>query len=309
MRVVNKSFSKIENKYFLSVFALKGKAYYALPMTKTEHIENVKQAAEKIKSLAGDIVPKTAFVLGSGLGVLADEVEDKVVIPYADLPGFPVPTVEGHAGEIVLGRMGGKDVLFLNGRVHTYETNDFYPLKTLIRTVRMLGIENLFLSSASGSLRDEIAPGQIMIIRDHINMMGINPLIGDNDDEFGPRFPPMGNAWDADLREKLLQTAKQENIALHSGVFIGFRGPTFETPAEIKMARSLGADAVGMSSVPECILARHCGLKVMGCAVITNFGAGMSDEELSHAQTLEGSALAADSFKKLLRSFIFNYLP
>ena len=192
----------------------------------------------------------------------------------------------------------------MRGRKHFYETDDAYPLKTMVRTVKALGIEILFLSNAAGSLQESVLPGSLMMITDHINFMGLHPLVGPNDADFGPRFPPMTHAWDPILSGKLAETAQAEHIPLHEGVYMAFRGPSFETPAEIKMAQKWGADAVGMSSVPDCIIARHCGLRVVGCSCITNLGAGMSDENLSHAHTLENAAKGAGDFEKLVTAFV-----
>jgi xanthosine phosphorylase len=220
------------------------------------------------------------------------------------LPGFPVLTVQGHAGEIIGGMLAGKPVIALKGRKHFYETDDPDPLKTMIRSLKVLGVEILFISNAAGSLREDSPVGSLMAITDHINFMGLNPLTGLNDDIFGPRFPPMKDAYEPALRHTLGKAADATGITLHQGVYMAFRGPTFETPAEIRMAQTLGADAVGMSSVPDCIIARHCGLRVVGCSCITNMGAGLSDESLSHAHTLENAQKAAQGFEKLVAKFI-----
>jgi len=272
------------------------------------HENNVANAAQILRDRMGDFSPKLALILGSGIGGFSEEIDNAVTISYSDLPGFPVLAVEGHTSEVIIGKIGNTDVLCLKGRKHLYESHDFTPLKTLIRTMQAIGIKTMFSTSASGSLRTNMQPGSIMAIADHINFMGINPLIGPNDDTFGPRFPAMDNAWDTDLRASLHKAAKDIDVHLDEGVYIGFRGPTFETPAEIKMAQVLGADAVGMSSVPECILARHCGMTMIGCAVITNLGAGLSDEKLSHDHTLEGAKLATENLTKLIKHFIANYV-
>ncbi len=264
----------------------------------------VENAKAQILKLIGPRRPTLALMLGSGLGSLADQAENAVEISYSDIDGFPVPSVAGHDGKMVFGTLNGRDVLFLKGRVHAYETSDFTAYKNLIRTVKALGIETLFTTSASGSLHTDMPPGSIMMIADHINFMGINPMLGQNDDDIGPRFPDMGDAWGRDLREKIISTAKDQGINLHQGVYMAFRGPCFETPAEIKMARTLGGDAVGMSAVPENIIANHCGLKVAGCAVITNLGAGMLDEKLSHDHTLAGAKLAYDNLVKLITNVV-----
>lgn len=231
-------------------------------------------------------------------------MQGAVKISYKDLPGFPIPTIIGHSGELIAGKLNGVDVIALKGRKHFYETNDPYPLKTMIRAMKAVGVETLFISNAAGSLKKEFGVSQLMLITDHINYMAVNPLIGANDDDFGPRFPPMTDAWDPELRKKLKDAAKKTGVKLHEGVYIAFRGPTFETPAEIRMAITLGAQAVGMSSVPDCIIARHCGLKVVGCSLLTNMGAGLSDEKLSHAHTLEMAARGAADFEKLVTEFV-----
>lgn len=269
-----------------------------------QHKKNVELSKGLILSRLGDLKPKIAIILGSGLGALGDKVHGAVRIAYKDLPGFPIPTIVGHSGELIAGKLNGVDVIALKGRKHFYETNDPYPLKTMIRAMKAVGVETLFVSNAAGSLRKDIKVSELMCIDDHINWMGMNPLVGANDDDFGPRFPPMTDAWDPELRAKLKAAARKVNVPLHEGVYIAFRGPMFETPAEIRMAITLGAQAVGMSSVPDCVIARHCGLKVVGCSLITNMGAGLSDEKLSHAHTLENAARGAENFEKLVTEFV-----
>ena len=270
-------------------------------MTEMEaHQENVRLSAAKITDACAGLQPKLAIMLGSGLGGLAAQVEHPVTLAYRDLPGFPVLTVAGHAGTLIIGRLGGVPVIVLNGRKHFYETGDAYPLKTMLRAVRTAGVETLFLSNAAGSLRPHLKVSELMLITDHINFLGLNPLVGPNDEAFGPRFVPLGNAWDRDLGAKIKTAARAEGIALHEGVYLAFRGPSFETAAEIRMAQGWGADAVGMSSVPECIISRHCGLKVAGVSCITNMGQGLSDEVLSHAHTLANAAKGAEDFERLV---------
>ncbi len=268
------------------------------------HTQNVECARDIILGKIGAHHPKVAVILGSGLGGLSDRLKYPVSIPYRELPGFPAMTVAGHRGEVVAGNLNGVEVITLRGRTHFYETDNAYPLKTMIRTMKAIGVETLFLSNAAGSLRPEIKTGELMMITDHINYMGFHPLVGPNDDIFGPRFPPMGDAWDPALAKKLKEAAQQQGIPLHEGVYVAFRGPSFETPAEIRMAQKMGGDAVGMSSVPDCIIARHCGLKVVGCSCITNMGAGLSDEKLSHEHTLENAKRGADNFEKLVAAFV-----
>lgn len=264
------------------------------------HVANVQRSAEIVRAALGGLAPKLAIVLGSGLGGLAARVDAAVTVPYADLPGFPVLTVQGHTGALVAGLLNGVPAIVLKGRKHFYETDDPYPLKTMVRTLRAVGVETLFLSNAAGSLRPNIGVSQLMLITDHINFLGLNPLTGANDETFGPRFFGMTDAWDQALSAKITAAAQHEMIPLHRGVYLAFRGPSFETPAEIRMAQSWGADAVGMSSVPECLIARHCGLKVVGVSCITNMGAGLSDENLSHAHTLENAAKGAADFERLV---------
>ncbi|HEX9781252.1 MAG TPA: purine-nucleoside phosphorylase [Opitutaceae bacterium] len=264
------------------------------------HLENVGRSVQRITEAAAGLSPRIAIVLGSGLGGLADRLEKPVSVSYRELAGFPVLTVAGHAGMLVAGRLNEVPVIVLNGRKHFYETSDPYPLRTMIRAVKGAGVEVLFLSNAAGSLRPHIKVSELMLISDHINFLGLNPLTGPNDDSFGPRFVPMGDAWDPQLSDRIKAVARENGIALHEGVYMAFRGPSFETPAEIRMARAWGADAVGMSSVPECLIARHCGLKVVGVSCITNMGAGLSDEKLSHAHTLENAARGAAGFEKLV---------
>lgn len=265
-----------------------------------QHVENVRQSAAKIAAACGSLAPKIALILGSGLGGLAAKVQDAVAIAYRDLPGFPILTVAGHAGQLIVGKLDGVPVIVLNGRKHFYETTDAYPLKTMIRAVKAAGVETLFLSNAAGSLRAHIGVSQLMLITDHINFLGLNPLTGPNDDAFGPRFFPVSDAWDPGLRAKIKAVAQREGVTLHEGVYVAFRGPSFETPAEIRMAQGWGGDAVGMSSVPDCLIARHCGLKVAGVSCITNMGAGLSDEHLTHAHTLENASRGAAAFEKLV---------
>ena len=268
------------------------------------HAENVRQSAAKITAALGGLKPKIAIILGSGLGGLAAKIENPVTLAYGELPGFPVLTVAGHAGQVILGRLNGVPVIVLNGRKHFYETSDAYPLKTMIRAVQAAGAEVLFLSNAAGSLRAPIKVSELMLITDHINFLGLNPLVGPNDEAFGPRFVPVTDAWDADLRAKIKAAAKQHNIILHEGVYMAFRGPSFETPAEIRMAQLWGADAVGMSSVPDCLIARHCGLRVAGVSCITNMGAGLSVEKISHAHALENAARGAGAFERLVATAV-----
>lgn len=266
---------------------------------------NPKKSAEIIKSRAPNFVPKIGIILGSGLGAVAAEIKNPVTINYADLPGFIVTNVQGHAKTMHLGMLRGVPVVCLEGRTHFYEgEGSIDSIRTIIRTMKLLGCEILLTTNAVGSLRTEIGPGNLMLIDDHINFMFMNPLVGPNADEFGDRFTSMDNAYDAELRKDMLAVAKKHNIPLSRGVYLADSGPTFETHAEIRAYKILGADAVGMSTVPETIIARHCGMKVVSVCAITNFAAGLSNEVLSHEGTLKGAKIATDYLVKLFTSFV-----
>lgn len=268
------------------------------------HADNIHLSAVKITTALAGRKPKIAIVLGSGLGGLAAKVEQPVTLAYAELPGFPLLTAPGHAGQLIIGELGGVPVIVLSGRKHFYETNDAVPLKTMVRAMRAAGVEILFLSNAAGSLRAHMKVSELMLISDHINFLGLNPLVGPNDESIGPRFFPVADAWSPALRAVLKTTATQAGITLHEGVYVAFRGPSFETPAEIRMAQAWGADAVGMSSVPECLIARHCGLQVVGVSCITNMGAGLSDEILSLEHTMANAAKGAGAFERLVTAAV-----
>ena len=260
-------------------------------------------AAEAIAELAPGFVPQLGIVLGSGLGGLAGALEDPVAIPYAELPGFPAPGIAGHSGQLVLGRLGGLDVACFQGRRHVYEGGDPGAMRAPIRALRLTGAAALLATNAAGSLRPECPPGSLMAIADHINMLGVNPLTGPNDDGVGPRFPSLRDAYDPAMRGLLRRCAAALGIELPEGVYLATQGPSFETPAEIRAFRTLGADAVGMSTVPEVILARHCGLRVAAVSAITNLAEGMGGETLSHEQTLRFAALAAGDLARLVTHF------
>jgi xanthosine phosphorylase len=251
--------------------------------------------------------PRVGIVLGSGLGAVADAVEDPVVVGYEELPGFPRPTVFGHAGRAVLGSISGVPVAVLQGRAHLYETlppGDLDALRTPVRALRAAGAEILVLTNAAGSLRPSVGPGSLMAIIDHINMTGVNLLMGPNDEAIGPRFPSLRDAYDPVLLDLLRESAQEVGVELAEGVYVAVSGPSFETPAEIRAFATLGADAVGMSTVQETILARHCGLRVAAVSVITNLAEGMSDEPLSHEQTLRAAETGAGDLSRLLLEFI-----
>ena len=240
------------------------------------------------------------IVLGSGLGAVADAVADPVVVPYAELPGFPAPTVAGHDGRAVLGQVGGVGVAVLQGRAHLYEGGGLDTLREPVRALKAAGAETLILTNAAGSLRPEVGPGALMAITDHINLTGVNVLAGPNDETIGPRFPSMADAYDPALLAQLRATAAELEIPLADGVYLAVSGPSFETAAEIRAFGALGADAVGMSTVHETTVARHCGLNVLAVSVITNLAEGMSGEPPSHAQTLRDAHRAAGALTRLL---------
>jgi xanthosine phosphorylase len=246
--------------------------------------------------------PRVGIVLGSGLGAVADAVADANAIPYAELPGFPRPTVQGHAGQAVLGDLGGVPVAVLQGRQHLYEAPPPETISTPVRALRAAGAEILVLTNAAGSLRPDVGPGSLMAITDHINLTGSNPLTGPNDDAIGPRFPSLHDAYDHELRGTLHATADQLGTPLADGVYLAVSGPSFETPAEIRAFRTLGADAVGMSTVHETILARHAGLRVAAVSAISNLAEGLSDVPLSHEQTLTDAERAAGDLARLLEA-------
>ncbi|MBP0618037.1 purine-nucleoside phosphorylase [Jiella mangrovi] len=241
-------------------------------------------ARDALKARLGGKTPVAAMVLGSGLGDLTAKVEVAGRIPFADIPGFPVSSVSGHAGEVVIGTLGGRLVLIVSGRVHYYETGEAAAMRPVIEAIAELGIGKLLLTNSAGSVREDIPPGAVMMIEDHIAFSGMNPLIGEPSDA---RFVGMTTAYDAGLRAGMAAAATTLGETVFGGVYMWFSGPSFETPAEIRMARILGADAVGMSTVPEAILARFFGLKVVAASVITNYGAGMTGAELSHDETKE----------------------
>lgn len=250
------------------------------------------------------LVPRIGIVLGSGLGAVADAVTDAVSIPYAELPGFPQGSVAGHARTLHLGTLAGVPVAVLQGRAHLYEGVAPSALRVPMRALRGLGAGAVLLTNAAGSLVGTVGPGRLMALTDHINMMGVNPLVGPNDEAVGERFVAMGAAYDPQLRAGLHAAAAAEGIALAEGVYLAVSGPTFETPAEIRAFKTLGADAVGMSTVPEAIVAVHCGLRVAAVSCITNLAEGMGDEVLSHAGTLAAAAVGAQDLARLIPRFL-----
>lgn len=260
--------------------------------------------AEQIRARRPDFSPEIALILGSGLGDLASLITDAEIIKYSDIAGFPTSKVSGHAGQFVLGVLHGRKVICMQGRVHLYEGYSPSVIAQIIRTFKLLGVRYLVVTNAAGSLNLERPAGSIMLISDHINLSGFNPLMGPNDDNSGPRFPDMSNAYDADLRTLAHQVAAEENIAISDGVYLMVSGPNFETAAEVRAFARLGADAVGMSTVPEVIAAVHCGIKVLGFSVITNLATGLAANPLSHQETLSAAEGASVRLANLLNHII-----
>ena len=267
-----------------------------------EEVIKVQQAADYLKQRLpqADI----AIVLGSGLAELADMLQDKIVVEYKDIPNFPQPTVLGHGGQLICGSVGGRTIYAFSGRFHYYEGHDPWTVVRHVRVMGALGCTSLILTNASGGVNTGFTAGDLMLITDHINLMGFNPLRGANHDPWGTRFPDMSEAYDKDYRELALQVASEQGITLRQGVYCGLAGPNFETPAEIRMLRTLGADAVGMSTVPETLAARHLGLRVLGISCVTNPAAGVSDKQLSHQEVFESGKRAEKRFSALLAEII-----
>ena len=262
------------------------------------------KAVEIIRSKADGRHPKVAIILGTGLGPFAENIENKIIFSYKDLPGFPDAGVKGHAGQLILGQINDIEIVVLQGRAHYYESGKPDIMRIPVETLHGLGCETLLLTNAAGSLLPEAQPGSVMMLTDHINFTGVSPLFGETETS---RFVNMADAYNPILCDKFRDAAKTKNITLHEGVYIWFCGPSFETPAEIKAAKLLGADAVGMSTVPEVILARFYGLNVAAVSIITNMAAGMSDEHLTHAHSIKNAAKATSDLQTLLSEFLLQY--
>lgn len=249
--------------------------------------------------------PELGLILGSGLGVLADEIENPVKIPYEDIPNFPVSTVAGHAGQLVFGKLEGVDVLAMQGRFHFYEGYSLDKVTFPVRVMKELGVNTLIVTNAAGGVNESFSPGDLMLITDHINNMGTNPLIGPNDDEFGPRFPDMSESYSKRLRSIARDVAMKLNLTnIQEGVYVGNTGPTYETPAEVRMIRAMGGDAVGMSTVPEVIVARHSGIEVLGISCISNMAAGILDQPLSHQEVIETTEKVKAIFLQYVKEIV-----
>ncbi len=264
----------------------------------------------KIKETVASIIahrpqrPVLGLVLGSGLGAYADSFLKPTVIPYAQLPHFPSATVVGHSGNLVFGEVEGIPIAALQGRIHFYEGYSLAEVTFPVRVLGSLGIRQLIVSNAAGGINEAFHPGDLMLINDHINLIGTNPLIGSNLDELGPRFPDMSEAYDATMRQIALHVARQKGITMRQGVYLGLSGPSYETPAEIRMCRMLGADAVGMSTVPEVIVANHMGIRVLGISCISNMAAGILPQKLTHSEVIESNERVKEQFISLLQGII-----
>lgn len=261
--------------------------------------EKIKAAADYIRARIS-LRPTIGLVLGSGLGGYADTLEEAVRIPYSEIPNFPVPTIPGHSGALVFGRKCGQEVVVLQGRIHYYEGLTQREITLPIRVLAALGIKTVVLTNACGGVNLGFKPGDLMLISDHINFSGANPLIGPNMDEFGVRFPDMSDLYTASLRARIKETAQKAGILLQEGVYAMYSGPNYETPAEIRMFRIMGADTVGMSTVPEAIVAGHCGMQVVGISCVTNMAAGVLPVKLSHAEVTETANRVKEVFQKLI---------
>jgi purine-nucleoside phosphorylase len=248
--------------------------------------------------------PALGLILGSGLGAFADSLKDRAVIPFSELPYFPSITVLGHSGNLITGNVEGIPIVVLQGRFHLYEGHALEDVAFPARVLCCLGIRRLIVTNAAGGISTAFRPGDLMLITDHINLTGLNPLVGPNLDELGPRFPDMSEAYDSAMQEIALEVARQKRIALRQGVYLGLVGPSFETPAEIRMCRTLGADAVGMSTIPEVIIANHMGVRVLGISCITNMAAGIFPKMLTHEDVIAAADGVSDTLQSLLRGII-----
>jgi len=271
----------------------------------SEYMNKINESTEFIKSKLEGFQPDVGLILGSGLGIMAGEVENPKYIEYSSIPNFLRSTVHGHKGRFVAGTLMGRKVIVMDGRFHYYEGYDIKDITFPVRVMRNLGVKNLLLTNAAGGVNTSFSPGNLMIITDHINMSANNPLIGENYEEFGPRFADSTNIYDRELNEKIFKISKENGIHLQKGVYMFNTGPSYETPAEIKMARVMGADAVGMSTVPEAIVASHSGIKVTGISCITNMAAGILNQKINHEEVIE----TANEVKSIFINLVKLILP
>ena len=269
----------------------------------TDLYSRAEQAAKTIRARVS-ANSRVALVLGSGLGGFADDFADSTAIPYQEIPGFASSTAQGHAGRLVIGKVEKNNVVAMQGRVHYYEGYSLEQVTFPIRTFKLLGIDTLILTNASGGVNVQLNQGALMVISDHLNLMGVNPLRGPNDERFGPRFPDLTEVYSRELQELAIEEARELGVTLRRGIYAGLAGPSYETPAEIHMLRAFGADAVGMSTVPEAIVARQMGIKVLGISCITNMAAGISEQPINHAEVMETGERVRATFAQLLRRII-----
>lgn len=272
-------------------------------MASTSLYERAEHATRIIRSRIS-VEPRIAIVLGSGLGGFADDFDDAVGIPYEDIPGFVRSTAQGHAGRLVIGNVDSVPVVAMQGRVHYYEGYSLEEVTFAVRTFGLLGVKTLVLTNAAGGINVQLTQGALMVISDHLNLMGVNPLRGPNDERFGPRFPDMSAVYSPELQQLVVEEARAINVEVRRGIYGALSGPSYETPAEIHLLRNLGADAVGMSTVPEAIVARHMGLEVLGISCITNMAAGISDEPINHEEVMATGDRVRATFTELLRRVI-----
>ena len=268
-----------------------------------EMIKKIKQTKNYIKNVV-NTEPEIGIILGSGLGFLVEEIQNPTLLPYDDIPHFPTTTVEGHKGQLAIGELEGKNVVMMQGRFHYYEGYSMEDVVYPVRVMAQLGIKNLIITNAAGGVNVDFKAGDLMLITDHINLTGTSPLIGPNIKQFGERFPDMSEAYDPDLRKIAVSAAKDLTINLQEGIYAGVTGPNYETPAEIRYLRAIGADAVGMSTVPEVIVANHMGIKILGISCITNMAAGVLLEKLSHDEVVETANKVKGTFIKLIKGVV-----
>ena len=273
-------------------------------MESATYFERVEQAAAEVRRRAGNAVPEVAVVLGSGLGDFAGQLKDAVSIAYGDLPHWPAAKVIGHDGRLVIGTLAGKRVAALAGRAHFYEGHDLRTVTFATRVIGRLGVKILILTNAAGGINVDLAPGMLMVMDDHINLLGSNPLVGPNEDQFGVRFPDMSEVYSRRLRGLADTVARAQGLRIGHGIYVAVHGPSYETPAEIRFFRTIGADAVGMSTVPEAIVARHMGVEVLGISCITNAAAGVLPQPLNHAEVMEVAKQVRGAFAALLEGII-----
>lgn len=266
-------------------------------------MEKIEQAKKMIESKL-TVKPEIGLILGSGLGVLADEIESPVVIPYHEIPGFPTSTVSGHKGQLVIGKLQGTTVVAMQGRFHFYEGYDMQLVTLPVRVMKAIGVEKLIVTNAAGGINESFNPGDLMVIKDHLNMFGTNPLIGPNLEEAGVRFPDMSQAYTKSYISLAHEAAKDIGLNIREGVYAGNTGPVYETPAEVRMLRTLGGDAVGMSTVPEVIVARHSGMKVLGISCISNMAAGILDQPLTHDEVIDTTEKVRHDFLTFVKEIV-----